>query len=177
MSRIATKPIVVPPGVTVEVKETEIHVKGAKSQLVCVVPSVVAIQKDGALLKVSTREPDGNADAIAGTMRVMISNMILGVSKGFEKKLKLVGVGYRANVVGDGLSLTLGFSHPVTYKAPRDIHFETPTQTDITVLGADKQLVGQVAAEIRHFRSPEPYKGKGIRYAEENVHLKETKKK
>lgn len=177
MSRISTKPVVVPSGVTVEVKETEIYVKGVKSQLVCAIPPAVEIQKEGAFLKFSRRAPDGNSDAIAGTLRVIVSNMIRGVSEGFEKKLKLVGVGYRANVVGDGLSLTLGFSHPISYKAPPGIRFETPTQTDITVLGADKQLVGQVAAEIRHFRAPEPYKGKGVRYAEENIHLKETKKK
>lgn len=177
MSRIASKPVAIPPGVKVEIRDGTVQVVGAKTRLECAEHSKVDIKRDGSFLKFSPKGADKQSDAIAGTLRVIVSNMITGVLEGFEKKLKLVGVGYRASLSGSDLSMTLGFSHPVSYKAPKGITFETPTQTDITVRGSDKQLVGQVAAEIRRFRPPEPYKGKGVRYAEENVRLKETKKK
>lgn len=177
MSRIANKPVAIPSGVKVEFKDNIVQVTASKARLECAVSPKVEIRQDGSYLKVFSKKVDRQSDAIAGTLRMMLFNMVKGVSEGFEKKLKLVGVGYRVAVTGNHLSLTLGFSHPVSYKAPQGIVFETPSQTDITIRGIDKQLVGQVAADVRRFRPPEPYKGKGVRYAEEIVHLKETKKK
>jgi large subunit ribosomal protein L6 len=177
MSRVAKNPVVVPSGVEVLLAAGEISVKGPLGTLKRAVPSDVSVVREGDKLLCAAQSGSRQADAMSGTMRALVANMVLGVSKGFERKLTLVGVGYRAQAAGDTLNLTLGFSHPVSYKMPVGIKVETPTQTDIVLKGADKQSVGQVAAEIRAFRSPEPYKGKGVRYADEVVALKETKKK
>jgi large subunit ribosomal protein L6 len=177
MSRIANRPVAVPAGVTVNLSGNALAMKGAKGELRLTLDRSVKVEQDGATLKVSQVEHDHRAHAIAGTTRALLNNMAAGVSRGFEKKLALVGVGYRAQVQGKNLNLTLGFSHPINFAIPAGITVETPSQTDIVIRGADKQLVGQVAAEIRGFRPPEPYKGKGVRYANEQIILKETKKK
>lgn len=177
MSRVGKNPIVLPQGVTVAVEAGQIVVKGPLGSLSAATnPAVQVSVADG---KVVCAPVDGvaNAGAMWGTVRANLNNMVTGVSKGFEKKLNLVGVGYRAQAQGDTLNLTLGFSHPVAHKMPAGIKAETPTQTEILIKGIDKQLVGQVAAEVRAYRSPEPYKGKGVRYSDEVVILKETKKK
>ena len=175
MSRIANKPITVPAGVEVNVSATAVSMKGPKGASTYVFHKGVAVIKEGAEIKVSPRELTD--DAMAGTTRTLINNMAIGVSTGFEKKLELVGVGYRAQAQGKVLNLTLGFSHPVNYPVPEGITIETPSQTEILVKGVDKQKVGQVSAEIRSFRPPEPYKGKGVKYSNEVIRRKEAKKK
>lgn len=177
MSRVAKNPVAIPAGVEVTLAAEEIIVKGPLGTLKQKQNANVKIVKDGAELKVEKNAESIAADAMSGTMRALLANMVHGVSKGFERKLTLVGVGYRAQAKGDVLNLTLGFSHPVDHKMPAGVKVETPTQTEIVVKGADKQQVGQAAAEIRAYRSPEPYKGKGVRYADEVVVIKETKKK
>jgi large subunit ribosomal protein L6 len=177
MSRIAKYPVDVPKGVEVTVTEDEVSIKGPLGTLKQFMLPSVTVERQGEQLL--CRQVDGgpNANAMSGTMRALLNNMVAGVTKGFEKKLSLVGVGYRAQAQGSKLNLTLGFSHPVVREMPNGIKVETPTQTEIVIKGIDKQLVGQVAAEVRAFRAPEPYKGKGVRYAGEVVVLKETKKK
>jgi len=177
MSRVAKRPVTLPKGVTVEVANGSLTVKGPKGALsMSVRPEVEVTQADGAV-QVSVRSPSRVAGAMAGTTRALIQNMVTGVTNGFERKLELVGVGYRAQAQGKKLNLTLGFSHPVEYPVPEGITIETPSQTEIIVKGIDRQRVGQVAAELRRFRPPEPYKGKGVRYSGERVVLKEAKKK
>jgi len=177
MSRVAKNPVAIPAGVEVTLAGEEIIVKGPLGTLKQKQNANVKIVQDGSELKVEKNAESLAANAMSGTMRALLANMVHGVSKGFERKLTLVGVGYRAQAKGDVLNLTLGFSHPVDHKMPLGVKVETPTQTEIVVKGADKQQVGQVAAEIRAYRSPEPYKGKGVRYADEVVVIKETKKK
>ena len=175
MSRIANKPVQIPSGVEIKVDGQNVSAKGSNGQLNLLVhPSVSVVQEDGAL---SVKTSDQQAVAMAGTMRSLINNLVEGVSKGFERKLELVGVGYRAQAKGKTLNLSLGFSHPVDYAVPEGVTIETPSQTEIVVKGADKQKVGQVAAEIRSYRPPEPYKGKGVKYADERIIRKEAKKK
>jgi len=177
MSRVAKNPLTLPKGVDVALEGNTVTVKGGKGSLSVRLHDEVQVSRDGEVLRFVPRSAGAGADAQAGTARVLVGNMVAGVSKGFERKLQLVGVGYRAAAKGSSLTLTLGFSHPVEYPLPAGITAETPTQTDIILKGADKQLLGQVAAEIRAFRPPEPYKGKGVRYADEQVHRKEAKKK
>jgi large subunit ribosomal protein L6 len=177
MSRVAKNPIVVPAGIEITLATDAVSVKGPLGTLKQVLNSDVAVQRVGDHLQCSATNESMQANAMSGTVRALLANMIQGVSKGFERKLTLVGVGYRAQAAGETLNLTLGYSHPVAYKMPKGVKVETPTQTDIVLKGSDKQQVGQVAAEIRAFREPEPYKGKGVRYADEVVILKETKKK
>jgi len=177
MSRIAKNPIVVPAGVEVTLEADEVSVKGPLGTLRQALNRDVTVHREGDLLQCKASNDSMQANAMSGTVRALLANMVNGVSKGYERKLTLVGVGYRAQAAGDTLNLTLGFSHPVVYKMPMGVKVETPTQTEIVLKGNDKQQVGQVAAEIRAFREPEPYKGKGVRYADEVVILKETKKK
>jgi large subunit ribosomal protein L6 len=177
MSRVAKNPIVLPAGVEVALAANEVSVKGPLGTLKQALNSDVVVQREGDRLQCRATSESMQANAMSGTIRALLANMVQGVSKGFERKLALVGVGYRAQAAGDTLNLTLGFSHPVSYKMPKGVKVETPSQTEIVLKGADKQQVGQVAAEIRAFREPEPYKGKGVRYADEVVVLKETKKK
>lgn len=176
MSRIGKNPIVLPAGVEITLGE-QIVVKGPLGVLKTAAHPAVQVAVDGQNVVVSKVAGAANGSAMWGTMRANLSNMVTGVSKGFEKKLQLVGVGYRAQAAGDTLNLSLGFSHPVAHKMPVGIKVECPTQTEVIVKGSDKQQVGQVAAEIRAYRKPEPYKGKGVRYADEVVVIKETKKK
>lgn len=177
MSRVAKNPISLPAGVEVQLVGQQLSVKGAKGALELKVHPSVEVIQDGAELRFAARNGDQQTRAMAGTTRALVNNMVVGVSQGFERKLQLVGVGYRAQAKGNVLSLALGFSHPVEYELPEGITAETPSQTDILIKGIDKQVVGQVAAEIRDFRRPEPYKGKGVRYADEVVRRKEAKKK
>ena len=177
MSRVAKNPVAIPAGVEVSLSADEIIVKGPLGSLKQRQNSNVKIVQEGNELKIEKLGGSLAAQAMSGTMRALLANMVHGVSKGFEKRLTLVGVGYRAAAKGDVLNLALGFSHPVDHTMPAGVKVETPTQTEIIVKGADKQQVGQVAAEIRAYRSPEPYKGKGVRYANEVVVIKETKKK
>jgi len=177
MSRIGKLPVTVPAGVEISVSGSEVSVKGPLGVLKQPVTSDVAVKRDGDKVTIELREESIQADAMSGTLRALIANMVQGVSKGFERKLNLVGVGYRAQAQGDKLNLTLGFSHPVVHQMPKGVKVQTPTQTEILVSGIDKQQVGQVAAEIRSYRPPEPYKGKGVRYSDERVVIKETKKK
>ncbi len=177
MSRVAKNPVVVPGGVEVALAENEVSVKGPLGTLKQVLSVDVKVLREGNSLVCKAQNDSTLANAMSGTVRALLANMMLGVSKGFERKLTLVGVGYRAQAAGDTLNLTLGFSHPVTYKMPAGVKVETPSQTEIVLKGANRQQVGQVAAEIRAFREPEPYKGKGVRYSDEVVILKETKKK
>lgn len=177
MSRIAKYPVPLPEKVEVSLKTDEISVKGPLGTLTQRIAPNVKIEKVENRLEIKVNEASRQADAMSGTLRALVANMVTGVTKGFEKKLQLVGVGYRAQAQGDKLNLTLGFSHPVVHQLPKGIKAETPTQTEILIKGVDKQLVGQVAAEVRRYRSPEPYKGKGVRYADERIVLKETKKK
>ncbi len=177
MSRVAKNPINIPQGVEISFTNTEILVKGVLGSLSMRLNAAVKIKKDDNVLRCIPVDDKQNAIALSGTIRALLANMIIGVNKGFEKKLLLSGVGYRAQTQGDSLSLTLGFSHPVIYKMPQGIKCEVPSQTEIIIKGANNQQVGQVAAEIRAYRKPEPYKGKGVRYADEIVILKETKKK
>lgn len=177
MSRVAKNPVKLPAGVEVKLADQQLSVKGAKGTLEMVVhPSVEITQEDGEL-RFAARNGDQQNRAMAGTTRALVNNMVVGVSEGFERKLQLVGVGYKAQAKGQVLNLSLGYSHPIDYQLPQGITAETPSQTDILIRGIDKQLVGQVAAEIRDFRRPEPYKGKGVRYADEVVRRKEAKKK
>jgi large subunit ribosomal protein L6 len=176
MSRIAKYPVELPKGVEVTLTEAQVRVKGPLGTLNQILLPSVKIDQDGDKLQV--RAGDGvDAGAMSGTMRALLANMVTGVTKGFEKRLSLVGVGYKAQAQGAKLNLSLGFSHPVVHDMPEGIKAETPTPTEIIIKGIDKQLVGQVAAEVRAYRSPEPYKGKGVRYANEVVVIKETKKK
>ncbi|MBI5007915.1 MAG: 50S ribosomal protein L6 [Nitrosomonadales bacterium] len=177
MSRVAKNPIVVPAGVEVTVAADKISVKGPVGTLTQVLNGDVKVEREGDKLLCKATNDSAQADAMSGTLRALVANMMVGVSKGFERKLTLVGVGYRAQAAGDALNLTLGYSHPVVHKMPKGVKVATPSQTEIVLTGADKQQVGQVAAEIRAYREPEPYKGKGVRYADEVVILKETKKK
>ena len=177
MSRVGKMPIAIPQGVDVAITEDQISVKGAKGTLVRPAHRLVKVSNESGKLSFAPADESAEANAMSGTVRALVNNMVEGVSKGFERKLNLVGVGYRAQAQGDTLNLTLGFSHPVAHKMPAGIKCETPTQTEILIKGVDKQLVGQVAAEVRGYRPPEPYKGKGVRYANEVIVLKETKKK
>ena len=177
MSRVAKNPIALPQGVQVALTAESITVSGPLGSLNLRANSAVKVEQDGDKLVCRAVEGVVNSGAMSGTIRSLVANMVTGVSKGFERKLNLVGVGYRAQAQGDVLNLTLGFSHPVAHKMPAGIKVETPTQTEILIKGVDKQLVGQVAAEVRAYRSPEPYKGKGVRYSDEVIVLKETKKK
>jgi large subunit ribosomal protein L6 len=177
MSRVAKQPVVVPKGVDIKVDGQRIAAKGAKGQLELSVHSSVEVALEDNTLKFSARGGSRTSTAMAGTMRALANNVVVGVSEGFERKLELVGVGYRAQAQGAKLNLTLGFSHPVVYQVPDGVTVETPTQTEILVKGADRQKVGQVSAEIRAYRPPEPYKGKGVRYADEQIVRKEAKKK
>jgi large subunit ribosomal protein L6 len=177
MSRVARKPVALPQGVTATVDGETVTVKGAKGALKLPLRRGLSLVQEGQTVQVAVAEPSREALMHAGSLRAHLANCAQGVSKGYEKKLELVGVGYRAAAQGKNLNLTLGFSHPVVYVAPEGITIETPTQTEILVKGMDRQQVGQVAAEIRAFRAPEPYKGKGVRYSGERIELKETKKK
>jgi large subunit ribosomal protein L6 len=177
MSRIAKYPVALPKGVEVTLGGAEISVKGPLGTLKQNMLPAVTIEKDGDKLQVRAVEGKPEAGAMSGTMRALVANMVNGVTKGFEKKLALVGVGYKAQAQGAKLNLSLGFSHPIVHDMPNGIKVETPTPTEIIIKGIDRQLVGQVAAEVRAYRSPEPYKGKGVRYAAEVVVIKETKKK
>lgn len=173
MSRVAKKPVALGKGIECTISGSTVAVKGPKGQLQMPIPKDVSIKvEDGSVLL----SPTGSSAAMAGTMRALVSNMVTGVTTGYERKLELVGVGYRASMAGKDLNLSLGFSHPVVFKAPEGVTLETPTQTEILIKGADKQRVGEAAAKIRSFRSPEPYKGKGVRYSGEKITLKEAKK-
>jgi large subunit ribosomal protein L6 len=176
MSRVAKNPIALPQGVEVTLGN-EVASKGPLGTLKFQKNPAVTVEKKDNTIVCAAVDGQPNANAMSGTVRALLNNMVVGVSKGFQKKLTLVGVGYRAQAQGDTLNLSLGFSHPVAHKMPAGIKVETPTQTEIVIKGVDKQLVGQVAAEVRAYRAPEPYKGKGVRYADEVVQLKETKKK
>jgi len=177
MSRVAKNPIVVPSGVEVVLAANQVSVKGVLGVLTQDLGQDVLVEREGDVLLCKAANDSRQANAMSGTVRALLAIMVLGVSKGFERKLTLVGVGYRAQAAADTLNLSLGFSHPVVYKMPAGVKVVTPSQTEIVLTGADKQRVGQVAAEIRAYRQPEPYKGKGVRYADEVVILKETKKK
>ncbi len=177
MSRIAKYPVTLPKGVEATLATEALSIKGPLGTLSQRLRGDVSVEKDGDKLVFKALEESDEANAMSGTLRALAANMVLGVTKGFEKRLTLVGVGYRAQAQGDKLNLTLGFSHPVVHPMPKGVRAETPSQTEIVIKGLDKQLVGQVAAEVRAYRSPEPYKGKGVRYSNERVILKETKKK
>ena len=177
MSRVAKRPVALPQGVTTTVDGSTVTVKGAKGALKLPLRPGLSLVQEGQSVRVELAERSKESLMHAGSLRAHLANSALGVSRGYEKKLELVGVGYRAAAQGKKLNLTLGFSHPVEYDVPEGITIETPSQTEIVVKGADKQQVGQVAAEIRGYRAPEPYKGKGVRYSGERIELKETKKK
>ncbi|MBG58227.1 MAG: 50S ribosomal protein L6 [Porticoccus sp.] len=177
MSRVAKNPVTIPAGVEVKLGTNEISVKSGSKALSLAVNQQVEIKQDDNLLTFAARDGSKQANAMAGTTRSLVNNMVLGVGEGFVKKLQLIGVGYRAQAQGGKINLTLGFSHPVEYQLPDGVSVETPSQTEILLKSADKQLLGQVASEIRAFRPPEPYKGKGVRYADEQVRRKEAKKK
>jgi len=177
MSRIAKMGVVVPSGVDVQLKDEQITVKGSGGELKLATNPRVQVSAEGGRLSFVPVGDSREANAMSGTMRQLVNNMVVGVSKGFEKKLTLVGVGFRAQAQGNRLNLSIGFSHPVDFEMPAGLKVETPAPTEIVVKGADRQAVGQMAAVIRAARPPEPYKGKGIRYADEKVTLKETKKK
>ncbi len=174
MSRVAKKPVTLPKGVELTNKDGAISIKGPKGTLSLAQPAGVALTVDGSSVQITTSDPAANA--LGGTLRALLANCVTGVTQGYERKLELVGVGYRAAMQGKDLNLTLGFSHPVVFKVPAGVTIETPTQTEILIKGADKQSIGQVAAKIRAFRPPEPYKGKGVRYSGEKITLKEAKK-
>ena len=177
MSRVAKNPIVLPQGVEVVLGGGNVSITGPLGAMSFPASAAVTVEKVENTLVCKAVEGVENAGALSGTVRAIVANMVAGVSKGFERKLTLVGVGYRAQAQGDKLNLSLGFSHPVVHDMPAGVKVETPTQTEIVLKGADKQKIGQVAAEIRAYRPPEPYKGKGVRYADEVVIIKETKKK
>lgn len=176
MSRIANKPVAIPDNVQVDVTGSTVTVKGKQGTLMHEVHPLVSLTKEDKILKFAPKQRTKPARAMAGTTRALLQNIVKGVSDGFERRLQIIGVGYRAQVEGRKLNLTLGFSHPVAYEIPEGIKIETPTQTEIVIKGIDKQQVGQVAANIRAYRPPEPYKGKGVRYADEHVIRKEAKK-
>ena len=177
MSRVGKMPVTVPQGVDVSIKADQISVKGAGGTLSVAANSLVTVQQDAGKLTFVPANESREANAMSGTMRQLVNNMVVGVTKGFEKKLTLVGVGYKAQAQGAKLNLAVGYSHPVNIEMPAGIKVETPAPTEIIIKGADRQRVGQIAAEIRAVRPPEPYKGKGIRYADERITIKETKKK
>jgi len=177
MSRVAKVPVELPQGVEFSQSGRNVSIKGSKGTLSLKLNSEVELKQEDKALTVHARSGSRFAIAMAGTTRALLANMVDGVDKGFEKKLELVGVGYRAAAQGNKLNLTLGFSHPVVYDVPQGITIETPSQTEVVIRGTDKQQVGQVAAEIRGYRPPEPYKGKGVRYSDERVVIKEAKKK
>ncbi|MBN8508665.1 MAG: 50S ribosomal protein L6 [Burkholderiales bacterium] len=177
MSRVGKMPVAVPQGVDVSISAEQITVKGAGGSLSRAASGLVSVKNESGKLVFEPADGSSAANAMSGTMRALVNNMIEGVTKGFERKLTLVGVGFRAQAQGTKLNLQVGFSHPVVKEMPAGVKVETPTQTEIVIKGADRQAVGQVAAEVRAIRPPEPYKGKGIRYANERVVLKETKKK
>ena len=177
MSRIANNPVSIPKGIEITLSGQEVTVKGSKGNLTVTLHDLVGISQEEDRLQLKAVEVSKKSVALAGTFRSLVNNMVVGVSGGFQKELQLQGVGYRAQAQGKKLNLSLGFSHPVVYEVPEGIEIETPTQTQVIVKGIDKQLVGQVSAEIRAFRPPEPYKGKGVRYADEYVKRKEAKKK
>ena len=177
MSRVGKQPVAIPAGVDVSIKEDQISVKGSGGTLSLAQNVLVKVSNSEGKLTFAPIKESREADAMSGTFRQLVSNMVVGVSKGFEKKLSLVGVGYKASAAGNKLNLAVGFSHPVNIEMPAGITVATPTPTEILIKGADRQRVGQVAAEIRAIRPPEPYKGKGIRYADEKITIKETKKK
>lgn len=177
MSRVGKKPVTVPSGVEIKLDAERLTVKGSKGTLSLDLDGQVAVKHEDSQLTFSPVNDDQQSWAMTGTARSLVNNMVVGVSEGFERKLQLVGVGYRAKASGNTLNLALGFSHPVDYSVPEGITVETPSQTEVILRGMDKQLLGHVAAEIRAFRPPEPYKGKGIRYADEQVRRKEAKKK
>ena len=177
MSRIGKQPVVLTKGVEAKIDANSVTIKAQKGSLTLVLNPHVSVSNDNGTLHVQQKSDLQEANAAAGTTRALLNNAVKGVTQGFQKKLELVGVGYRAQAQGKTLNLTLGFSHPVNYKVPEGITIETPSQTEVIVKGLDRQKVGQVAAEIRGFRPPEPYKGKGVRYSDERVELKEAKKK
>ena len=177
MSRVAKVPVVVPSGTDVQIASGAITVKGPLGTLTQAINPLVVIRREGEELKVAAVGESREAAAMSGTYRALVANMVQGVTTGFERKLTLIGVGYRAQAQGAALNLSLGFSHPVVHRMPEGVTVATPTQTEIVIKGADKQRVGQVAAEVRAYKPPEPYKGKGVRYADEVVVIKETKKK
>ncbi|OYT89396.1 MAG: 50S ribosomal protein L6 [Burkholderiales bacterium PBB6] len=177
MSRVGKMPVAVPQGVDVKIAADQITIKGANGTLVRGANALVTITNEGGFLQVAPANDSAEANAMSGTMRALLNNMVNGVSKGFEKKLTLIGVGFRAQAQGQKLNLQIGFSHPVVKEMPAGISVATATPTEILIKGADRQVVGQLAAEVRAIRPPEPYKGKGIRYADERVVIKETKKK
>ena len=177
MSRVGKMPLSVPKGVDVSLADDQISVKGSLGTLVRPVNALVTVHSEGGKLMFAPANDSVEADAMSGTMRALVANMVSGVSKGFEKKLSLVGVGYRATAAGGKLNLQIGFSHAVAKDMPAGIKVECPSQTEIVIKGSDRQVVGQIAAEVRAIRPPEPYKGKGIRYVGEKVVIKETKKK
>ncbi|NMM09554.1 MAG: 50S ribosomal protein L6 [Polaromonas sp.] len=177
MSRVGKMPIAIPQGVEVAIKDDQINVKGALGSLALMKNALVAINNDAGRLTFAPANDSRQANAMSGTMRQLVNNMVTGVTKGFEKKLNLVGVGYKAQAQGAKLNLTVGYSHPVVLDMPAGIKVETPTPTEVVIKGFDRQRVGQIAAEVRAVRPPEPYKGKGIRYSDEKITIKETKKK
>jgi large subunit ribosomal protein L6 len=177
MSRVGKMPVTVPAGVDVSVKSDQISVKGTGGSLSVQANALVVVKSEGGKLSFAPANDSREANAMSGTLRQLVNNMVVGVTKGFEKKLNLVGVGYKAQAAGTKLNLTVGYSHPVNFEMPAGIKVETPAPTEIIIKGADRQRVGQIAAEIRAVRPPEPYKGKGIRYSDEKITIKETKKK
>ncbi|HCL86735.1 50S ribosomal protein L6 [Pulveribacter sp.] len=177
MSRVGKSPVTIPAGVDVSIKDDQISVKGAGGTLSLAQSALVKVSSNDGKLSFAPTDESREANAMSGTIRQLVNNMVLGVSRGFEKKLTLVGVGFKAAASGSKLNLNIGFSHPVNFDMPAGITVATPTPTEVVIKGADRQVVGQLAAEIRAVRPPEPYKGKGIRYADEKVVIKETKKK
>ncbi len=177
MSRVGKQAVTVPAGVDVSIKDSQISVKGAGGTLQLTLNTLVTVVSDAGKLSFKPANDSREADAMSGTMRQLVNNMVVGVTKGFEKKLSLIGVGYKAQATGNKLNLAVGYSHPVNFDMPAGITVATPTPTEILIKGADRQRVGQIAAEVRAVRPPEPYKGKGIRYADEKITIKETKKK
>jgi len=177
MSRVGKLPVAIPAGVDVSIAQEQISIKGAGGTLQMTINKLVTVANDAGKLSFKAANDSREADAMSGTMRQLVNNMVVGVTKGFEKKLNLVGVGYKAAASGTKLNLVVGYSHPVNFDMPAGISVATPTPTEIIIKGADRQRVGQIAAEIRAVRSPEPYKGKGIRYSDEKITIKETKKK
>ncbi|MGS0741868.1 50S ribosomal protein L6 [Glaciimonas sp. GG7] len=177
MSRVGKMPIVLPAGAEATISAEQIVVKGPLGTLFQSLSGLVTIENNNGTLNFAAANDSREANAMSGTLRALVNNMVTGVTKGFERKLLLVGVGFRAQAQGDKLNLSLGFSHPVAHQMPEGVKCETPTQTEILIKGIDKQRVGQIAAEVRAYRKPEPYKGKGVRYSDEVVILKETKKK
>jgi large subunit ribosomal protein L6 len=177
MSRVGKMPVSVPQGVDVAIKQDQVNVKGVLGTLSLTQNNLVSIKSDGGKLTFAPANDSREANAMSGTMRQLVNNMVTGVTKGFEKKLSLVGVGFKAQAQGAKLNLTVGYSHPVVMDMPAGIKVETPTPTEVVIKGSDRQRVGQIAAEVRAVRPPEPYKGKGIRYSDEKITIKETKKK